>query len=215
MGGEYSWFSEGRETVYVTDQRWTGGNRGLAFLQDAIHVSCVTIIGWKGLTTEGIRALQACESLRSVHLHGVDEDDTHLREIGKISQLSELEVGGPYITDAGIEHLAALPNLTRLALNVAPKITGNSLKCLASCPRLVALTLDHDTGISDRDVAYLEQLGQLQELTLQGNFTPAAIDHLVRLKQLKHLTFTAVSPTPIPEDDWKRLKSGLPECEIP
>ncbi len=211
LGADYSCLSDPALDVVSLSKEWTGGNEGLALLQDAVGVDCVWIIGWTGLSRAGIQHLRCCSSLTTIHLRSAGANDAHLLELGKHQGLVELHVGGPAVTDAGVAHLSALTSLQRLTIVCSPGVTGKSMQELAQLPSLNYLVLEYN-GLKDLDVAKFKHFPELTELHLSGSFTAAAIVHLVQLKQLKRLVF---QPTPqLSEKQWEQLRDGLPDCEM-
>jgi mono/diheme cytochrome c family protein len=86
------------------------------------------------------------------------------------SRIAYLDLSGTQVTDAVVEELAALPNLTVLKLN-STKIAGNSLKKLAQLNHLKWLYLNK-TGVS---LSQLQALGVSKSLQKVFAFdTPAS-----------------------------------------
>lgn len=113
--------------------------------------------------------------------------DEHLEKLKPLTQLEVLNAQGSYLTDAGLPHLQAFPKLRELDLHKSQYI-------------------------SDKGIESLKSLTQLNKLEISyTRVTDQSIDHLIALKSLKLLYLTGTRVTP---DGLKKLKAGLPNCEI-
>jgi len=105
----------------------------------------------------------------------------------------DLETGA---TDAGLKHLAQVPNLRALRIRTG-RIWGPGLAELASAPRLERLSLWGEARFTDRQIAYLEGLTQLKSLTLWGGdcrLTDASLASIAKLESLEELYFIRMKP---------------------
>ena len=101
------------------------------------------------------------------------------------------------ITDAGLAHLAALPQLRELWLD-GNQITDAGLAHLAALPQLQKLFLD-GTQITDAGLAHLAGLTQLQELWLyQTQVTDVGVTKLQRACRTARFTANATHCGPLP-----------------
>lgn len=98
--------------------------------------------------------LSRCQSLK----------DDDMRILSSFPELTELQLHGSPITDAGLKHVAVLTKLTYLGLINAQKITDAGMKELAGLQNLEELRIGN-TGISD---AGLKDLAQLKSLKMVG-----------------------------------------------
>ena len=92
-----------------------------------------------------------------------DEDLLLLKDMA--ANLTELNLGGTTITDAGLVHLKPLKNLTRLQLHNT-KITDAGLANLKEMAKLTSLNLYGSAGITDAGLAQLKDLKALKKLYL-------------------------------------------------
>src|ERR1700693_4679610 len=65
--------------------------------------------------------------------------DAGLRQIAKLTQLKQLEVCSPGISDEGVQALRGLTNLEELSLSYGEKLTGTGFKELAPLKKLTSL----------------------------------------------------------------------------
>jgi uncharacterized protein (TIGR03067 family) len=125
-------------------------------------------------------------------------------------QLETLCLHGTNVTDAGLEHLAALPQLNLINLT-STRITRDALPRLATFPALTTLGLA-GTNLQDDDLALLADFPRLESLDLnQTRLTDAAVEHLVLLDGLKRLQ---IRQTGITTAGLTRLRKALPNCTI-
>ena len=171
-----------------------------------------------GITDEQMGFLRPLQSLRALELHMElsirNAGLAVLQELPALEYL-DLETG---VTDVGLRHLSGLRKLRWMRLRTG-RTWGPGLAELAKLPRLERLALWGETGLSDRQVHFLEGLTNLKSLTLWGgnvpltdaslasigkltsleelyfiqvdlNFTDAGMAHLERLKRLRRIGFT-------------------------
>lgn len=125
--------------------------------------------------------------IRLVNLNGLKVRDVGIEPLKNLTQLEELHLQESYLTDAGLAHLQGLKQLKELDLHKSLYITDKGLESLGSLSKLSKLELSY-TKISD-----------------------GAINALLALKGLKSLHLTG---TRVTTDGLKRLREGLPRCEI-
>ncbi len=102
--------------------------------------------------------------------------------------LEELSLAQTLITDAGLNHVAALFSLRKL--NVAQtQATDNGVQYLSSLPHLESLDLSGNLGITDAAIPFLEKLPQLREVFLDGtSVTAEGLKRLGRKARVKQAT---------------------------
>lgn len=143
------------------------------------------------LTSAGVSMVPVASGTPFLHVHATNArqtfDDRTLALLEPIaSYVLWLDVSRTRITDAGLESVAKLTNLTRLDV--------------------------HHTNISDAGLARLAPLTHLESLNLYGTaITDAGLDHLKGLTALRalHLWQTKVTPQAV-----ARLKTALPTADI-
>ena len=133
----------------------------------------------------GLSHLRSQRSLRCLFLSGPIDRDL-MREIGRLTQLGELDLTGGKFDPAALSHLAPLTQLETLDL------------CL--------------TPVDDKTLDHLPPLANLRNLDLSGTkVTSSAIEALARRRQLRNLMVDAESFTP---EERQRLEAALPECQM-
>jgi hypothetical protein len=121
------------------------------------------------------RRLAALSGLTKLHLGENDGvTDEALVHVGKLTGLKELILWDAPITDAGLQHLTNLKELTHLDLAFATRVTTAALDHVAHLPKLQRLNL---AGTKVKDVSRLSSLSTLRELRL-GKLAPAGVDKL-------------------------------------
>ncbi len=139
-----------------------------------------------------------------------------LAPLQEMSSLRWLEIGGPKMTDAGLEHLEKLTDLEVLCLYTnnryaSGKLTGAGLVHLKGMTRLQVLRLDN-TELTDEGLVHLKGLLSLRDLNLEHTrVTDAGLEHLVGLKNLGQLN---LGGTAVTEQGVAKLKAALPHCNI-
>ncbi len=133
-----------------------------------------------------------------------------LAPLQEMSSLVWLVVGGPKMTDAGLEHLDKLCDLETLDVT-GSKLTGAGLVHLKRMTRLKDLKLDN-TELTDQGLVHLKGLLGLRSLRLRHTrVTDAGLEHLAGLKDL---VFLDLGGTAVTDQGVAKLKAALPNCNI-
>jgi hypothetical protein len=136
--------------------------------------------------------------------------DDDLENLEGLSQLQELDLNGPQVTDAGLEHLKELTKLEYLWLGCA-QVTGAGLEHLKGLTNLRLLTL-HCPEVTDAGLEHLKGLTNLEELDLRNTqVTDAGLEHLRELTNLRCLRVDAPQVT---AGGVQRLRQALPNCGV-
>ncbi len=182
---------------------------GLAELVNCRSLTHLELTGTK-VGDAGLEKLAACRSLTYLRLEDTDVSDAGLTHLAKLPQLETLWLGeNPEVTDEGLKTVGKLVNLTSLDL-MNTKITRAGLVQLAGLRKLKSLLLDW-TDIEEADLAYLAPLQSLEELRLyyiKGRITDAGAEHLARLKSLR-----TISASTDMTDKGVALLATLPNLE--
>ncbi len=133
------------------------------------------------------------KSLKSLTLYGSCKGltDTTLAHLAGLSALEELGTDGIQVTDAGLKHLAALPNLRSASFfHIAfpdKGFTGAGFAAFKSLPKLERLTVA-GTPFNDQGMAAVAELTQLKEFRTWHTYqTQAGNEHLLKLTALRSL----------------------------
>ena len=126
-----------------------------------------------------------------------------IEALGRMTELKDLYLSGPNITDETLPILQRLNKLERLNLNESV-ITDMGLVHLSKLANLQILHV-RSTSINGIGFIYLKNLKQLQILDLTGTkTTDAGLEHLKMLTQLKQLV---LSETKITDAGLEHLKN--------
>ena len=201
-------------------------DRGLAYLVQIKTLEQLDLPqDQKGITDAGLAHIAELPNLKALHISRVHFNDPKMNKeyytdkgleaLVKCRGLEELSIGSPGITDAGMDHVAKLTNLTSLVVFGCDNVTDRGLARLAGLKSLTHLYIaDTDITISGlnrlnslsnlsrlhvgelrRDGAVLDLSGMtnLEDLLLSfahksaDAFTDADLVSLAGLKQLKGL----------------------------
>jgi hypothetical protein len=122
--------------------------------------------GRSRVTDQGLAALRHLRKLRVLVLGDPPLSDAALEHLAALGELERLNVVGTHFTDEGLARLAPLKKLTLLRLG-SDRMTDAGLKHLAQLPALKQLILV-DTPITDGCVEHIRQMPGLESLYLHG-----------------------------------------------
>jgi hypothetical protein len=129
------------------------------------------------------------QRVTSLDAGGLITDDV-LRRIATLDHVTALNLGGSrQLTDAGLQHLARMPQLEMLGLSEYPggRITDRGLDVLRHLPNLRRFEMTWQRGITDAGVANLRFCDKLEAVTLMGSPTgDGAIEALQGKPHLRH-----------------------------
>jgi hypothetical protein len=129
-----------------------------------------------------------------VGLSGLKITDADLEQLVGLPQLSIVGLNGTPITDEGLKHLARVSNLKVLTLRDT-RVTDAGLKHLAGLPKLEHLTLD-ETAVTDEGAKQLAKFGSLSALSLNSTqVTDAGVKHLAAMPNLSALSLNSTQVT--------------------
>ncbi len=106
---------------------------------------------------------QDMPKLRRLYLHELGGvTDAGLKNLSSVKSLETLDIWSiPQMSDATVEIIAQLPNLTELSIR-STAITDKSIQLLSKMPKLKRLTIKDNASIFSRSVkvAKREELGK-------------------------------------------------------
>jgi hypothetical protein len=189
------------------------------------------------VTDEVLTKLAGCVGLRQLEIENSNITDAGLGQLKGLARLECLKIGGSKgITNAGLDGLMDMTNLTQLGLNFTG-VTGagikklqllraletldlsglemgnSALRDLGGFPKISTLVLN-GSGISDDDLALVGLLvGNLHVLQLKGNtgITDNGLDHLKSMKSLQRLDLRG---THVSKEGVDALDALIPSCVI-
>jgi Leucine-rich repeat (LRR) protein len=164
-----------------------------------------TIIG-----DDGLRQLKKLTGLTDLGLRYTKTTDAGLAELAGLTSLKRLTLGGTTIGDQGLLHLKGLKNLEMLGLR-STQVTDAGLAHLKDLTSLKTLDLG-DTRVTDVGLTHLVGLKQLETLMLMNTgITDAAIEILRTMTSLKSLQLQG---TVMSDDVVTTLQQSLPNASI-
>jgi Leucine rich repeat len=154
------------------------------------------------------------DNVVSVHL-GQGGSAADLHDVGRLSQLMQLRLYGPFVTDAGLAELHGLTNLFLLDIGDteftctdrtkrpgAARVTDAGLAYLDGLSILSFVNLS-GTRVTDAGLVHLKRLTKLEVLCLDDTLITDA--GLAQLKELIYLKYLHIHDTQITDDGLARL----------
>jgi Leucine-rich repeat (LRR) protein len=159
---------------------------GLKYLADLPKLKYLFLPGY--VSVEGLESLQQCPFLRLLYFGGgVPFPDDKLRVVGKLTQLTHLNLGDTAI-GTGLVYLKDLRSLKylNLAMNRHPQLDRH-LTNIADLTEIEELYLGGPT-MTDQALVHLTKMTKLKKLHLsQSNVTGSGLANLVGLTQIEEL----------------------------
>ena len=209
----------GLRTLILTGTQVTdAGLRELAQLQ---HLQALDLEVCDGVTDQTCSAIASLTQLRALVLKktGFEPQRVGGRGLAALSGLEYLEflnLYGNQLSDADLVHLAKMPQLKTLNLDLLG-ITDQGLQHLQVLKHLGELSLVYSEGfagpkLTDRGLQSLQTIMELKSLNLTGaKLTDDAVGRLQVHSQLEQLVLVN---TGLSDAGLKRLKASLPKCRI-
>lgn len=136
---------------------------------------------------KGSVATDATSAVTGISLRGTWVTDVDLDRLVRLQTLRALDLSLTDITDAGMERLKGLPQVTDLTLVYAELITDSGVACLKGWKNLEHLNL-RGTKVNDTGLEHLKSLSHLKSLDVSfTEVTDAGLDHLTSLGALEKL----------------------------
>jgi Leucine-rich repeat (LRR) protein len=168
---------------------------GFQQLKGLKSVTSLNLFYAENIGDGAMAAIKDWTKLRELNLHGTKITDAGISLLSHVP-LESIDVGFSLFTDNGMDRLAAIPTLRRIAVG-GNKITDVGLSALRTLPHLTALDLSGkqrtDSGlwaatVTDRGVDSLALFKELRDLNLHGaRITDAGAGRLGELSQLESL----------------------------
>jgi len=116
--------------------------------------------------------------------------DRHLTNIAGLTEIEELYLGGPTMTDGALVHLTKMTKLKKLHLSQS-NITGSGLADLTGLTQIEELDMEN-SQIGNAGLVHVGKMSSLRKLNISGNpitgkVTDAGLAHLKNLSSLEIL----------------------------
>lgn len=140
-------------------------DKGLAHIGTIDTLQSLSVMG-TSISEAGIKHLENLSELTSLSLTATGINDAALKRIASLPSLESLEImGAPKLTEAGLIHLSQSETLEKVALTI--HMTDVGLEHLSAIPNLSALNLSH-AAVTDAGLTSVEKMEQLKSITLSN-----------------------------------------------
>jgi hypothetical protein len=161
------------------------GDAGFVHLAGLTDLEQLSLFSLPKLTGPGLKHLAKLEKVTELNLAGTGVTDAGLASVKALRQLRRLTLPAG-VSDEGLVHLAEMTGLEELSLGGQEKLTGVGLKHLAKLSKVKNLYLG-GTGVTDDGLAGLTGLKQLDSLSLPERIGDRGLAHLAALHNLRYL----------------------------
>ncbi len=140
------------------------------------------------ISPKALQSIGKLQNLNDLKLELIDElTDDDLRFLPRLKDVSSLSLKGTKITDKTLETVSKMTSLQELSLEGCQKITASGIELLKTNVQLKNLSI----GATKIPVTALKGFDDLHEVSVQfKKLTPAEVDVLASLKELRGLTVT-------------------------
>lgn len=143
--------------------------------------------------------------LERLLLIGLPISNAGLEKLSGLRDLTVLEISYTRVTDAGLKHLSQLKKLRGLTLDGMP-ITDAGVKLAVQLPELAVLKLS-STEVTDGGLALLPSLAKLDILTLNDTkITDAGLAHVAKIQSLRQLRINGTATSDVAVAKLSQLK---------
>lgn len=181
----------------------------------SVHVGKLTglkKVRFNGVGPDGMSGITGLNNLEGLDLTYSDANDSHLKDIGKLTGLKELSLYATRITDDGLKSLAGMPALKVLSLTENRQLTDAALTAVAAIPNLESLRASNCLKITGSGLKDLAKHAKLKELWINGN--PVTDENAVVLKDLKTLERLDLAGTKVSDEVAIEIKTAHPKARI-
>lgn len=137
-------------------------------------------------------------------------EDEDYKVLGAFKKLRGLSVGNSNFGDAALKAVAGLPELRTIIFH-GSNVTDDGLAPLARAPKLERFKGNFNMG--EKGLAHLGRIDTLREIDLYGS--RVSVEAILALPNIKKITRLKLDfRGDKAEDDAKRVKAALPDCEF-
>ena len=159
---------------------------GLARLTGLDNLEYLTLSGTH-IAGDGLKHLKNLAKLRILHFdlrrRDFNSERDGLRHLRELSQVKDLRLAGPGLTNSDLAHLSGLVQLEDLSISDL-HLDDTGAFHLAGLVSLKRLELS-DGVLTDVGLRHLGNLADLEYLNLHGHFSDEGLNHLKKLKSLQ------------------------------
>lgn len=184
-------------------------NQGVAFVGQLPKLKRLTLGRMPLIDDEIVKEIAQLKQLEYLNLDQATIRGTHLGLLKDLTKLSELNLVGTKVGDAGVEQLAHMRQLKTLNLQ-STNMTDAAMPCMATLVNLEKLNLAF-TNMSDPSMKYLQDL-KLNELFISHTkISDAGIKYLFNMSSLRSL---GIDKTRISSAGRTLIDTEMPQCQI-
>ena len=142
-------------------------DEGFAHIATLKHLESVDLTRCKGVTDAAFSALAGMRELRGINLQDTGAGNNACKALASHIQLTNLHIGSPALTDAGLQHLSSLVGLQYLSITESAAVTDRGLRHLWRLDRLNLLSIGCPK-VTGEGLRELMDLSNLRRLHLTG-----------------------------------------------
>jgi hypothetical protein len=157
-----------------------------------------------------LQHLQVNAGLRG-NTAAADSTDELMLDLSGLTKMKDMNLSGLQLQDIDLAFLKNMPLLEDLMIQPNSTLSGKSLLYLTELPELNRLFISQLSDCADGDLAHLNNLSKLRDLTITGDINDAALSYLKGLSSLWSLRID--TDEPISKQTVTNLKQNNPVIE--
>jgi len=160
---------------------------GFAHAESLKQLQHLDLSGCNGLDEAAFAPLAKLHDLQQLNLEGTGAGDRACRQMSTLTKLSDIHIGSPALTDAGLEDLGRVVSLKMVRITAPATITDRGVRHLWRLDQLWLLIIE-SPGVTGATLHELTDLKSLRSLTLDGiGTTDAGMKQIPLLPHVEHL----------------------------
>lgn len=183
-------------------------DHGLKHLQGLTGLKSLSINGCP-ITDRGLRHLGNMAALETLYLGQTKISDAGLGPLQQLKRLTRISLIDNNITDAGLAPLQRLKRLALICIVDSNDVTDAGMVHIADLPDLAQVFVQ---GVGDAGIVHLSKLASLKTLQIvDAKLTEACITHLKSMESLQTLT---ISGDAVSDELFRMIRDALPDCKL-